>query len=207
MLVTCWPDLVASPTVIDGFYRPLLGWQRSGVGLVDGAGVLFATCGLVSRAPGWALAVRVAEPATVTARGQSVGGTVILTDRGRILTDLQGAVSLPRETVPTGLTPLWCQLVSTEPLSATGFYRRAYGWPAVARDDAPGPLLTMDGSAVTGLRPVQAEYRVAPTWAPLVRQDHRDDLVSRAERLGGSADRHPGFDLVRDPDLGTIIVA
>ena len=116
-------------------------------------------------------------------------------------------------------TPIWYELLTTDPDASGEFYRQAIGW-TIGPKPSEGPdyrmLVTADGSNVGGmmsLDPAMVAGGARPTWLFYIGVDDVDATVARITAAGGSI-HLPAFDMpgvgrlamVADPQGNTFYV-
>lgn len=208
----CWVDLSTTDTeAAKAFYGALFGWTAQDVPnyaffQLDGATVaglaeLQPQAREAGMPPSWSSYVRVEDADAVCARAAELGGTVRsaplqIGDSGRmaVLADPQGAVFLLWE--PAGFagaelvnTPgsfTWNDLQTSDPESASGFYRDLFGWEIAATEGAGGQYFTIsnEGRMNGGLMRSPQEG-VPPYWMTYFGVDRADGAIARAQEAGG----------------------
>ena len=91
---------------------------------------------------------------------------------------------------------LWCELMTTDPEAAEGFYAAVVGWGTQAYTGLENPYtMWMKGETpVGGLMTLPAEARAGgapPNWMSYVGTPDADATVARAQSLGGTLELGP----------------
>ncbi len=218
-----WADLLTSgvPSEEAGFYVKVFGWTMQRVGTTESPAVVLskdgrAVAGVARRdaeTPGparnrWLGFFAVPEPASVAARAEKTGGTILMPaqrwpGRGEqvVLSDEEGVTfGLVEPSGEKGGPWSWAVLLTTEPKKGADFYAGLLG--AAVVDDARTPMFSGDFLLTEAGHPI-AEVTATPMqsggragWLWFVQVAQIEEVVRAVERHGGRVLRKPGIDLM-----------
>ncbi len=110
----------------------------------------------------------------------------------------------------------WCELMTSDPAAATGFYKTLFGWTIEPMNmGMPYNVLKVGESAIGGIMgmPPGAPPGMPPMWAAYVTVTDVDALCGKVESLGGKVMMPPAdipnvgrFAVIQDPQGATLNV-
>jgi predicted enzyme related to lactoylglutathione lyase len=110
----------------------------------------------------------------------------------------------------------WCELMTSDPTAATGFYAKLFGWKLEEMNmGMPYHVVKVGDAAIGGIMgmPPGAPAGMPPTWVPYVTVADVDALVKEVLSLGGQVRMPPTdiptvgrFAVIADPQGATLNV-
>ena len=223
----CWVDLATTDQeAAKAFYGDLLGWRYEDAPMDQGGRQLYSMALLGDRyaaaiytqqrqmgmPPCWSVHLSVEDADAAGGRVKELGGKLLMEpvdvfESGRVaaINDSTGAAVMlwqPRKHVGAGVkyepgAICWCELMTTDPDAATGFYTALFGMESERTTMENGveyTVLKAGGDFAAGIMALPDELRamqIPPHWAVYFQVADVDAAVAAVTAKGGAVDLPP----------------